>query len=407
MKFLFGVWGLTNGGAERVLAVFCNTLAEKGHEVHLYIRFHEKQEYCISPKVHVHRAFDLSIEELDEINHKTGASQDLKHKIIKRIKIIKKVPVIGDYIESLRLFVTGKDKKEMIAKMIDEIKPDLIIPFLLGAQIEFYHALLSSDYKAPYVFTVRSYQDKYDKAEQRIQRFLEKKADYIWCQTKDQIEYYDSELRKKAFVVGNPINELFISAQIKPVSQIKRFIAAGRLTNQKNYRLMIEGFKEAAGNDENFSLDIYGNGELKEDLEKLIHDIGAEKQIRIHRRTDDILSKYQEADAFLMTSDFEGMPNALMEAMCLGLPCISTDCPTGPRDLIGDNERGYLVPCRNRKKLVKTIQELTRECDDAAERAGKAAEYIRSNFNRDVICDAFIRECERICRKGISSEKDL
>lgn len=390
LKLLFGVWGLTNGGAERVLSVLCNKLAKMDCEVHLYIRYKEKNEYHLDPDVIVHRAFDRSLEDLDRIEKK----ENLRKRIIHRLRSIKKIPFLGSLIEALRLYYTGGDQKYLISSVIDEVKPDFVIPFLLGAQIEFYHALKMCKNRTPFIFTVRNYPKKYVGAERILQTFFAKKADYIWCQTDSQKEYYSKPLQKKAFVLGNPINQVFIDAPIRDIKKIERFIAAGRLTKQKNYQMMLNGFALAC-KENDIVLDIFGDGEMKDEIKKMISDLSMDERIFLHDRTENILSEYLKSDCFLMTSDFEGMPNALMEAMCVGLPCICTDCLSGPRELIGDDERGYLVPCNDNKALRNAILETVLKKEISIEKSKRASSYIRSNYNATDIAKKFISICEK------------
>ena len=110
--------------------------------------------------------------------------------------------------------------------------------------------------------------------------------------------------------------------------------------------MLIRAFTDAVRSTEyeSVTLEIYGDGELEMKLKKLVRKLGMEGRISIPGRTKAPPEKYAASDAFVLSSDFEGQPNALMEAMFAGLPCISTDCPDGPSDLIEDGVSGLLVP---------------------------------------------------------------
>ena len=90
-------------------------------------------------------------------------------------------------------------------------------------------------------------------------------------------------------------------------------------------------------------MDIYGEGSLREQLQNQIDTLGLTDSVKLCGRTNDIVATLVEHDLFIMASNYEGMPNSLMEAMGVGLPCISTDCPTGPKELIGAIQRGILI----------------------------------------------------------------
>ena len=119
---------------------------------------------------------------------------------------------------------------------------------------------------------------------------------------------------------------------------------------------MIDAVKQVSKNFDDVTLDIYGVGELEQSLNDYIKDIGMENIIKLKGRSSELYNVYKETDLYVMSSDYEGMPNALAEAMAIGLPCISTDCKTGPRDLIDDGKNGYLVPCGDVKALAQKIE---------------------------------------------------
>ena len=108
----------------------------------------------------------------------------------------------------------------------------------------------------------------------------------------------------------------------------------------------------------NIKLDIFGTGEIKEELLAEIEEKGLQNNVFLKGWTTNTVKEYCEHDIYLMTSNFEGMPNSLMEAMAVGLPCISTDCETGPSDLIDDGVNGYLVKVNNATELAEKIKQI-------------------------------------------------
>ena len=103
-------------------------------------------------------------------------------------------------------------------------------------------------------------------------------------------------------------------------------------------------------------MEIYGEGKLKYELMNYIKEMNLSNCVFLKGKTDSIKEKIYKAKAFVLSSNYEGMPNALMEALALGVPCISTDCPCGgPRELIQNNVNGILVENNNCEEMVKAI----------------------------------------------------
>lgn len=108
--------------------------------------------------------------------------------------------------------------------------------------------------------------------------------------------------------------------------------------------MMITAFKRVLTDYPDKKLLIFGDGELKESLEAFIKDEGVENNVFLMGKTDDVPSALKNAEVYLMTSDYEGMPNALLEAMAAGLPVICTNCPCGgPKMVIEDGINGFLI----------------------------------------------------------------
>ena len=145
-------------------------------------------------------------------------------------------------------------------------------------------------------------------------------------------------------------------------------MAAGRIVPQKNYSMMINAFSLANKEYPGITLDIFGTGDANE-LRKLttqIEDLGLGQNIRLNGRCDNIIDEYLSHDAFLMTSDFEGMPNALLEAMASAMICLSTKCKTGPKDMIDHMKNGFLSPVGDINSFANMIKSII--CMPQAER---------------------------------------
>lgn len=337
-KILVAIGRLAGGGAERVVSVWTNQLVEKGYDVSLLLYGRSENEYPLNEEVQVYTV----------------------------AKTYKEYQALG-YFQRLR----------RMRKAVKEIKPDVVINFLPRMQIWMMIACFGLKMKR--IETVRVSPWEICKSN-KIERLLWKKcfsrANAIVIQTQEQAEYFNQKIQKKCVVIPNPIAQQYKdNPKTEYSEQITRFVAAGRITPQKNYPLMIKAFQKVCEKNGDITLSIYGSGdeEYTQKMQSLVDETGLSSRIQLMGRTTDMPSILRSADAFLMTSDFEGMPNALAEAMATGLVCISTNCRTGPRDLIDDEKSGYLVQVGNEEELVKAIEKATTLTQKEAMEIGKSA----------------------------------
>lgn len=141
---------------------------------------------------------------------------------------------------------------------------------------------------------------------------------------------------------------------------------------------------------------IYGDGPLREELQKKITNDNLNGIVTLQGRTNNAQKVLNAADVFIMTSNYEGMPNALLEAMAVGLPCISTDCPTGPAEIIDNGINGILVPVNNEAALTKAIEKYIEMGETIAEIGKAARKTVQDNYSTDVIAYRFVREALQI-----------
>ena len=167
--------------------------------------------------------------------------------------------------------------------------------------------------------------------------------------------------------------------------QDKRVVACGRLTEQKRFDLLIEAFHQICDDFPDYRLEIYGEGWQEEDLQQQIDDLERADRIRLMGRQEDVPAAIGNASLFVLSSDYEGLPNALMEALTLALPVVSTDCSGGgARTLIENGRDGVLVPCDDTDALADAI----RAClgDPAAAKAmGQQAKQKAAAFSSEAV----------------------
>ena len=121
--------------------------------------------------------------------------------------------------------------------------------------------------------------------------------------------------------------------------------------------MLINAFSKVHNSRPDYHLDIYGDGEMYEALDNQIKQLGLTESIKLHGRTDNVPEALASARIFVLCSNVEGMPNALMEAMALGVPCIATDV-SGVRDIIDDGENGFVIPVGDQKALEDRLMQL-------------------------------------------------
>ena len=220
-----------------------------------------------------------------------------------------------------------------------------------------------------------------------VSRFLMRKADGFVFQTKDAQAFYGGEIAKRSVIIPNP---LFIGDNYPDTQYVgereKTIVTTGRLNKQKNHPLLIRAFKRIAEEFPEYKLIIYGEGPERQNDEALISELGLQERVLLPGTINDVPAKIYKSSLYVLSSDFEGMPNALMEAMALGLPCISTDCPCGgPRDLTTNGKDCLLVPVGDENALADAMRKVISDKRFAIE-LGKNAMNIRERLSLEKVC---------------------
>jgi glycosyltransferase involved in cell wall biosynthesis len=182
--------------------------------------------------------------------------------------------------------------------------------------------------------------------------------------------------RDRFEVLGNPISppaRIASTPQVEALWQGRpRLLSIGSLKPQKNQALLLRAFARLENREA--SLVILGEGELRGELEALSRDLGIADRVAMPGFAIDPWPYLAAADAFVLSSDWEGLPLVLAESLHAGLPIISTDCPSGPAELLGGGEFGRLVPCGDAEALARAIDEVLADPPDPARQRARAAE---------------------------------
>ncbi len=215
--------------------------------------------------------------------------------------------------------------------------------------------------------------------------FLYAKADKIVFQTEDARVSYRKVISKKGVVIPNPIRKNIPYRDKKMTCN--EIIAVGRLNQQKNYDLLLYAFKSIHEEYPDYKLRIFGQGVEEEHLKNLGQKLKIQDYILFEGYKEELNELMKYSDIFVMTSKYEGMPNALIEAMAMGFPVISSDCPSGgPKALIKDHENGILFKNNNLEQLILSMKEVLGSTQ-LKEKLSKNAVKIRDELNAEkIIC---------------------
>ena len=313
-KILFYSASLYRGGAQRVLSVIMNSLSSE-YDVGFITDITpngKREEYTLGPNI---RRYYLSDTEVVTPN-------------IKRIRRLRKI---------IRLE-----------------KPDAVVSFLGPPNIR--NILAGAWLKVKTIVSVRNdpYREYGSGLKKAVANLLFRNVDCCVFQTEEAREYFRCLPEKKAVIIANPVDERFYRSGW--LGDSRSICVIGRLEKQKDPELAMTAFQEVLRKHPAYSLHYYGTGSLSETLKSECERRGLTDSVFFHGEVSNIEDVLTHAFAYILCSAYEGMPNALMEAMAVGCPVISTDCPCGgPRFLIEHNVNGLMIPCGDAAQLAGAL----------------------------------------------------
>lgn len=347
-KVLFYIYSLNKGGAERVLLTLAEKLNKK-YDVVILTDVFDDREYDLPERI---RRIDLQ-EYMNQIPH-------IKIGVVKRLLAIRQCC-----------------KRE---------KPDKIIAFMIANSIRAVLANLFTGNKVIVAVRANPYAEYGDWKKHLWVQTVFLCAEKIVCQTSHQTEYFCGLLRKKCVVIENPLFPDFY-LPLYEGERKKQIVSAGRLYDYKNHKLLIRAFAQIADEFPDYSVTIWGEGPYRKELENEIERYNLEARIFLPGDSPRVAKDIYAAALFVLPSDTEGMPNALMEAMSLGLAVIATDCPGGgPRSLIQHGENGLLCEVGNVNDLAEQMR-LILGNQMMREKLGNNALSIREQCHVDTISE--------------------
>lgn len=240
--------------------------------------------------------------------------------------------------------------------IIRKIKPDVIVGFWIHPL--FYALPMKMISNLSIIYSARNDPATgYGKLARIMRCFVVRICDGCVFQTHDAMKYFSESIQRKSKVIFNP-TYIKYDDYPRPDSRRDVIVNVGRLSKQKNQALLIKAFAEVHKVYKAIKLEIYGEGELRDELQLLIDKLGLSEYVFLKGTTPNVIGKVYGAKLFVLSSDYEGMPNALIEAMCVGTPIISTDCPCGgPRELVGLANAGKLTKVGDLSEIVAAIMD--------------------------------------------------
>ncbi|MBQ9926661.1 MAG: glycosyltransferase [Lachnospiraceae bacterium] len=322
---------LNKGGAERVMVNLADYFVEKGYAVTLVTQYQAETEYPLNPKVK--RVFSEITQE----------------------------EVTGNRI------INFKRRFCKLRNIWIKERPDVILSFI--GKNNMMAILTSRGLGIPVAVSVRG--EPGEEYYNRIMRIGAKKlfalADGVILQTKQCFEFFPVNVQKKAVILRNPVSKSFFRERYEGERE-KIIVSVGRVDANKNHEMLIRAFSGIAEQFPDYRVIIYGEGECREKLINLTKKLKLSERILLPGNIEDVAEAIYKTRVFVLTSDTEGSPNTLIEAMIMGLTVIATDCPCGgPADLISDWENGILTPVRDVDGLQENLQKVLSDLQKADE----------------------------------------
>ncbi|WP_024867386.1 glycosyltransferase [Butyrivibrio sp. FCS014] len=344
---------LVKGGAERVVSNLANQFAAEGIKVYVATEWQDEDEFELDERVtRVHVGLREGNEKKNRIT-----------KFFLRVKYLK--------------------------EFIKEYHPDVLVAF---AQRANYRALMAAGKKStdiPVVISIRTDPvGHYDAFSDKVQiKWLFPRAAGCVFQTTGQKEFFKPYLQENSTIILNPVNPKYFGVE-HPAVKEKTVMHHARLVDFKNQPMLCEAFLKVHEKHPEYKLKIYGPDSFdgtREILEKIIAENHAEDFILLMGGSDELEKEIPKGEVYAFSSDWEGLPNSLLEAMAMGMPCVATDCPCGgPRTVMTDGKNGLLVPIKDADAMAEGLLKLI-ENPELAKNLGKEAAKIEEITNGEAV----------------------
>ena len=341
MKILYSIAGTYNsGGMERVLANKANWLVAHGHEV-IIVTTDQRGESPYFPLDARIKCYDLAI------NYEENNGKSFLNKLIH-------YP-----------FKQWKHKVRLTA-LLKELRPDIVISMFCN-DASFIPSIKDGSKKILEIHFSRFKRLQYGRKglwrladwwRYKTDAKVVSRFDKFVVLTHEDKEYWGN-LRNMCVIPNARTFEVNQPATL----EAKKVVAVGRLNHQKGFDRLIDAWSIVDNVVSGWKLQIVGDGELREQLQNNIRELGLSNQINIGRAEKDMMSVYKDASILAMSSRYEGLPMVLLEAQAAGLPIVSFDCKCGPKDVIENGVDGFLVEDGDIEQLAQKLVVLMQDAN--------------------------------------------
>jgi glycosyltransferase involved in cell wall biosynthesis len=306
------------------------------------------------------------------------------YELQRTVELVTLAEVIGTTSKGIRSYA---GRLMALRRLIAAHRPDVIVSFLPNVNVA---AILAKAF-LPVPLIVCERNDPSSRSSKDIWevacRITYRHADMLTVQT-DAVAVKARRLYPglaNISVVANPLSEELMAIVPADKSHRRVLLSMGRLAEQKQMDKLVAAFTPLAQRFPDWDLHIYGEGPLKPLLERQIEASGLQGRVSLKGNTREPWKVMAGADAFAMTSKHEGFPNALLEAMGVGLPCVVTDCPSGPREISADGRDALLVPLEDNHGLVEALASLMGNEELRITLGSRARQSVLRRFGLDVV----------------------
>lgn len=311
MRITFVTDTLQAGGAERVISILANKMRERGYEVEIICLRMHKVFYEFNPSIKL-----------------TFAEDFVDGGIIKKIFWLR--------------------------KYVKQQKPSVVIAFMIAVYATTLLSLLGS--KIPVIVSERIDPRKTKKWKNVLRYVVMPLIQHMVVQTEDIKSYFPAFIQKRTSIIYNPVTEKVFD-KTSFVEKKKRLINIGRLYEQKNQKMLIDAFCKVKEHFSEYELAIFGEGPLEKELQDYIRAKGLTGTVKLMGKSTNIIEELKASEIFCLSSYYEGMSNAMIEAICLGLPVVITDI-SGAKDVITDGENGYITNVNDATGFANAISKI-------------------------------------------------
>src|SRR6266545_50958 len=360
---------LGSGGAERVLTILANSWVNRGAQVTLITLDASVPFYPLDPRVSLR---PLGV---------TGVSTNL--------------------------FIATRNNLRRVGSLrraIRESHPDAVVSFVDVTNV--LTVLATRGLGVPVLLSERS--DPAFSPVGKTFRFLRRhtypRAEALVVQSKEARSFFSPAIQARANVIPNPVVPAgrIRREESAPSVSGRTVVSLGRLSKEKGFDLLIDGFARIASSRPEWSLEIWGEGPERPFLQKMVAERRLTERIQLPGETRSPQEALLRADLFVLSSRFEGFPNALCEAMACGLPVLAADCPSGPRQIVRSEVDGILIPPEDPAALAEGMRRLMEDAELRRRLARRAPEVVE-RFSLDRVLGLWDTTLEEAARRRTRS----